>query len=331
MTLIERGAADVATGRAAEAPLPQPRGRLSAGVFEALRTDRPWDADLRADSDADAQVVLWTLYELHYHGIAGVDPEREWDPDVLRIRRHLERDFEAELRSRASAVNLEPDEPVARLSALIEGYDGLSVAQFVQRRAHADQVREMLAHRSIYHLKEADPTSWVVPRLGVVSKAALLEVQFDEYGNGDPNRLHHELFRRGMADSGMNIDYGHYIDDAPSEILAMNNAMSMFGLHRRLRGAVLGHLAAFEATSSVPCRRMVQGLTRLGFPDSLVKYYDEHIEADAVHEQLALHTICAAFAQEHPEEWPEVLLGAHAALDLENRYARHILSVWEQP
>ena len=41
----------------------------------------------------------------------------------------------------------------------------------------------------------------------------------------------------------------------PVEILEQNNALSMFGLQRRLRGAAVGHLAAFEATSSLPSRR----------------------------------------------------------------------------
>ena len=40
--------------------------------------------------------------------------------------------------------------------------------------------------------------------------------------------------------------------------------MSLFGLHRRLRGALVGHLAAFEMTSSIPNRRYGDGLRRLG-------------------------------------------------------------------
>ena len=142
--------------------------------------------------------------------------------------------------------------------------------------------------RSIYHLKESDPTAWLVPRLAVRAKAALMELQYDEYGAGDPNRLHAHLFARGIEACGLRPEYGAYIDDVPLEVLEQNNAMSMFGLHRRLRGAALGHLAAFEATSSLPSRRMVAGLDRLGFPEEMIDYYAEHVEADAVHEQLAV-------------------------------------------
>lgn len=319
-------------GRAGNAPLPQPRGELSRALFTALGNGQPWqDALQAAESDEDAQVALWALYELHYHGVAGVAAEREWDPDLLRLRQRLESDFEARLRSRGPVLEDRPNDPVQQLIDLIEGHVGASISRFVQRQAEADQVRELLRHRSIYHLKEADPTSWVVPRLGVRSKAALMELQFDEYGDGDPNRLHHHLFRRGLVESGLCARYGHYIDEAPLEILEINNAMSLFGLHRRLRGAVLGHLAAFEATSSLPSRRMVGGLRRLGWSPSLVTYYTEHVEADAVHEQLVLRTICSAFHAEEPDQWPTVLLGAFSCLDLEDRYARRMLTQWEAP
>ena len=77
--------------------------------------------------------------------------------------------------------------------------------------------------------------------------------------------------------------------------------MSLFGLHRRLRGAALGHLAAFEATSSLPSRRMVAGPRAARLPDEMVDYYAEHVEADAVHEQLAVRTICGALLADEPE------------------------------
>lgn len=333
MSVLKDVAAEVAeqpaaAGRTVPPAIPQPRGVLSASLFAVLDAGRIWTSDVAPESDADLHIALWALYELHYRGLHGVDAEREWDPDLLRLRRQLEAEFEAELWARLPEIDVRPADPVQQLLDLIEGHDGRSVSRFVQRRATSEHVLEMLRHRSIYHLKEADPTAWVVPRLGVMSKAALMELQFDEYGDGDPNRLHHELFRRGMLDSGLCAEHGHYINEVPTEILEMNNAMSLFGLHRRLRGAVLGHLAAFEATSSMPCRRMSQGLQRLGFPQSLVHYYEEHIEADAVHEQLALRTICASFYEEAPTEWRTVLLGAFSCLDLEDRYAGVALATW---
>ena len=118
------------------------------------------------------------------------------------------------------------------------------------------------------------------------------------------------------------------LDEVPLEVLEQNNAMSLLGLHRRLRGAALGHLAAFEATSSMPSRRMAQGLERLGFPAEIVGYYTEHVEADAVHEQLAARTICGRLVELEPALADEVFFGAFTCLDLEDRFARWMLAQW---
>lgn len=309
---------------------PKPRGELSQWLFSMLENGPMEPASLPriqpTDRD-DFHIALWTLYELNYRGLDDVDDSLEWDPAVLTIRHRLETEFERTLRERLRPVELSG--PFAEaLFSLIDSDDGPSIAAFVRQHADRDQVLDLLRHRSIYHLKESDPVAWVVPRLSVAVKAALMELQYDEYGCGDPRRLHSGMFARGMDASGMSPAYGAYIDDAVVEVLEQNNAMSLFGLNRRLRGAALGHLAAFEATSSLPSRRMAQGLARLEFPAEVIAYYTEHVEADAVHEQLAIRTICAAFVADEPGLTDDVLFGASTCLDLESRFATRLLSGW---
>src|SRR5215207_259937 len=310
---------------------PKARGELSAALFGALRTSEDrWDAVLRiepTDTD-DAQISLWTLYELHYRGFEDVEDGFEWHPQALELRTSLERDFEDRLRSRLDVPTL--GEPFAEsLFAFISDHDGPSVAAYVQRAADKDQALELLRHRSVYHLKESDPIAWVVPRLPTEPQAALMELQYDEYGAGDPNRLHSHLFAAGLEACGLRPDEGAYVDDAPLEVLEQNNAMSFFGLHRRLRAAALGHLAAFEATSSLPSRKMAQGLSRLGFPQEMIGYYEEHVEADAVHEQLAVRTICGSLVAGEPALVPDVVFGAATCMELEDRFARRMLENWQ--
>lgn len=307
---------------------PKARGPLSAALFDALHgTERPsWDELLPADED-DHQLSLWVLYELSFRGFDDVDPALEWDPDLLDLRGRLERPLEARWRERAAEV--EVGEPFAdELMRLIEDDEGASLAAVVQRDATREQVLELLRWRSIYHLKEADPTSFTLPRLPVRAQAALAALQYDEYGGGDPARLHRHLFARGLSDAGLRPDEGAYLDDAPAIVLEQNNALSMFGLHRRLRGASLGHLASFEASSSLPSRKMAGGIRRVGLPDSLAAYYDEHVEADAVHEQLAVRLICGTLVEDEPETRADVVLGAFTCLDLENRFAEWVLERW---
>jgi hypothetical protein len=244
------------------------------------------------------------------------------------VRRDLEDDLEGRLRSRWSGPPTYEGSFAEAFFAEVAAHEGPSLARFVQRHATADQAMELLQARSVYHLKESDPVAFSVPRLPVAARAALMELQYDEYGDGRPERLHAHLFAEGMAALGLNPAEGAYVDQAPLEVLEQNNAMSLFGLHRRHRGASVGHLAAFEATSSGPCRKMAQGLERLGLAPEMRAYYEEHVEADAVHEQLAVRLVCQPLIEAEPETEADVWFGAFTCLDQEDRVAHHYLERW---
>ena len=315
--------------------LPKPRGGLSEWLVSRLSSPDATGASGASpspDSWDDECLALWTLHELSYRGFEDADDRAEWHPTVLGLRHELESALEDRLRSRweaagPTAVDV-PAEVPAALAALVASDDGPSLADHVRRRADREQVLELLRQRSLYHLKESDPTTFVVPRLPVRAKAALMELQYDEYGDGDPNRLHAHLFARGLEGVGLRAEYGAYVDDAIPENLEMNNAGSLLGLHRRLRGAAMGHLAAFEMTSSIPSRKMVQGLDRVGLAGPMSDYYDEHVEADAIHEHLAARDICGSLAEDEPDQAPEILFGAFTCLDVEARFATAMLGAW---
>ncbi|WP_347233239.1 iron-containing redox enzyme family protein [Cryobacterium sp. MDB2-33-2] len=126
-----------------------------------------------------------------------------------------------------------------------------------------------------------------MPRLTGRAKAALIEIQADEYGGGRVERMYSVLFAATMRGVGLDDRYGAYVDAVPAITLASFNTMSLFGLNRRLVGALVGHLAAFEMTSAIPNRLYADGFQRLGFDDAVTEYFDEQVEADAVHEQIA--------------------------------------------
>ncbi len=99
----------------------------------------------------------------------------------------------------------------------------------------------------------------------------------------------------------------------PGTTMATVNLMSMFGLHRRWRGAIVGHLAGFEMTSTEPNRRYAQALRRLGFDRDALHFYDEHVEADATHEVLAAKHLAGGLAEQDPSLADDILFGAAAA------------------
>ncbi len=325
--------------------LPPARGPMGIALHALLLTSAPVHPDAalppglapvldpaEAPVPEDAAQCLWVLHELHYRGFADVDDAWEWSPVLMPLRQALEQALERRLRERFAAGwgPVDPDDDVTALvTRIIEADAAPSLARHLQRHGTRDQALALLRQRSLYHLKEADPTSWVVPRLTAAPKAALVEVQSDEYGDGDPERLHHRLFEKGMTAAGLDPSYGRYVGEATLPILEQNNAVSMFGLQRRLRGAAVGHFAAFEATSAVPSRQLAQGLRRLEVGEAMAGYYDEHVEADAVHEHLALVGVCGALVAEEPGLLADVAFGAWACLDLEARTATDMLARWD--
>lgn len=316
--------------------LPQACGPVSRRVVDMLHDRRSSFAlsvgEGPVTTDRDVQLALWTIYELSYRGFSRVDPGHEWDPELVALRRTLEGRFERELRGATRAqVEDQLDEGgdvgdiVLRMA---EGDPGPRLASYLRRQATADQMREFLAERSVQQLKESDPQAFLVPRLRGAAKVALAELQYDEFGAGRPEALHQDLFAQTLEAVGLDPGYGAYVETVSALSLASANVMSLFALNRRLTAAGVGHFAAFEASSSVPSRRISAGLTRLGL-GSAAPYFDEHVEADAVHEQIAAREVCGAVVAEEPALLRDVVFGAACALHLDALFADDLLTRWQ--
>jgi hypothetical protein len=336
--------------------IPEPRGPISTALFRTLagmpgndggagvdELRRLVTAQLPATTDIigddDVQVALFCLYELHYSGLDGVSDDWEWEPALIQVRRLLEKPFEAALRSAAQSAAGETNMPPASeltsdavadvLFGLAAGDTGPSVSRYVAKKATLEQLKEFLIHKSVYQLKEADPHTWAIPRLTGRPKAALVEIQADEYGGGRPERMHSALFARTLRGLGMDDQYGAYVNTVPAVSLAAVNLMSLFGLNRRLRGAITGHLAIYEMTSSQPNRLYGNGFRRHGFDADVTHYFDEHVEADAVHEQIAGRDLAGGLVEAEPGLLDDVMFGATAVMAIDGRLSAHLLACWE--
>ncbi|MGR4880316.1 iron-containing redox enzyme family protein [Streptomyces sp. LARHCF249] len=309
------------------------RGALSRAVVEALRTGRPpvcaTAGVLRADPwGEDLQLALYLLYELHYRGFDGVADDLEWDADLLRLRHALESRFLHALRTDLADAPRSVEEAFAPL--LVEPVDlSGSLSHRLETEGELWQLREYAALRSLYHLKEADPHAWVIPRLTGRAKAAMVAIEYDEFGAGRPERIHARLFADLMAGLGLDPAYGRYLDQAPAALLATVNLMSFLGLHRALRGALVGHFACVEVTSSPGSRRLAKAMRRCGAGPAAEHFYAEHVEADAVHEQVVRHEVIGGLLADAPELEPDIAFGCAATLLLEDRLATHIRTAWD--
>ena len=323
------------------AQLPPPRGPLTLALLDYLRRDPAstrvkqtrltWSgATAEAATDHDLQLALWLAYELHYRGLEGVDDAWEWHRGLVEATQEWEALLLDALVSVTAGTSMEgePGTVAPRLFQLAAGDGGPSLSQALMREATIDQFREFLIHRSIYHLKEGDPHTWGIPRLSGSVKAAMVTIQADEYGSGVTEAMHAQLFRSLLAGWGLDTRYGHYLDRVPGVTLLTSNIISMFGLNRRFRGALVGHLAMFEMTSSVPNSRYARGHRRLGGSERAARFFDEHVVADAVHEQIAAYDLAGGLAATEPRLSDDILFGARCAAYADEQFAAWVLSRW---
>jgi hypothetical protein len=284
----------------------------------------------RADAlaDDDLQLTLWCCYALHYRSFAGVHDGWEWEPALLGARRALEDALLARLVDEVGPVpGVRAPEVIPAIDALVDG-DGPSLSAFVEERGTYEQMREFLVHRSAYQLKEADPHTWAIPRLTGATKAAFVAIQHDEYGEGRAPAVHAQLFADTMRAFDLDPTFGAYVDLLPGVTLATDNLVSMFGLHRRWRAACVGHLALFEMTSVTPMGRYSRALRRLGFGEGARRFYDVHVRADAVHEQIARDEMLGSLLADEPGRAGEVLFGARCVALVERRFTERLLEAW---
>jgi hypothetical protein len=313
------------------AVLPRARGPLSGAVVSLLRDGVLPSPDVTdvAGADpfgADLAVALHTCYELHYQGFVDVDEDWEWSPELLAFRRELEQVFESALRA---AVPASDDVTTVLDELLVEAVPGTGVSHFLRDDGEWWQFREYVVHRSIYHHKEADPHALVIPRLSGRAKAALVAVEFDEFGGGHADRVHAQLYRDLMAATDLDAGYLHYFDDVPAPVITVVNMMSLFGLHRRLRAAMVGHFAAAEITTAPSAARMVKAIQRLGGGEDVTHFFAEHVEADAVHEQVLRHDVVGDLLDREPDLAADVVFGVRATEFLEARFGEHVLAAWQ--
>jgi len=83
-------------------------------------------------------------------------------------------------------------------------------------------------------------------------------------------------------------------------------------------------------TSSVPNRRYARGLRRLGFDTpAATRFFDEHVEADAVHENVAAVDLAGGLARDEPALAGQIVWGAQALMALDRLWGEHVVGAWE--
>jgi hypothetical protein len=261
----------------------------------------------------DLQLALYVSYELHHRGFADVDPRWEWDPGVLQFRARLEEAFGTALREDVGDVSAcTADDEIRRLCTRPS-----ALADYLREHGTWTQMREYFVHRSVHRLKIDDAGAWAT--------YAMTPAEFDQSVSGTPQRAPRCRFADVLSAAGLDDSYLHYLDEVTPEALALVNMMSMFGLHRNLRGAATGQVAATKITIRRASAGLLDALLRLGAPQPCVQFYRDHA---ATSDAPPRCETVGALLEREPELEPDVVLGIRAFELLEDRFANRLLTCW---
>jgi hypothetical protein len=81
-------------------------------------------------------------------------------------------------------------------------------------------------------------------------------------------------------------------------------------------------------TSLPSSRRLAEAMERVGAGPAAVRLYTEHVEADAVHEQLVRREVIDGLLGDEPELEPDVVFGIDATVWVEDRFGAALLTAW---
>lgn len=291
------------------------------------------------DQDAALDAAHRTLYVLGAQqgwSPVGAARDNEHDLTLIAVRLELERAFEAQLARCAAVPEDLPQDPAAFAPWVEElattrpmPFEGPSLGAHHRERTTLDQLREVVAQRSLFFLKEPDPWTMVIPSLHGRAKAGLIDLILDEYGWGRYDQMHSTVYEVLMGKLGLETGYDHYVDQTPWQALAGLNYQAMLARHRRLCRRMYGYVLLTEATSPGAMRNYLAAYARAGVDDpDVLRFYELHIDADEGHADVALNEVVMPVVREEPDARQEVARGVVEGRWVDELLSAHLLASW---
>lgn len=313
------------------------RQRLERAFDEALRvsaivTHAAFDWVL-VDALDDAHRALYALYADRVWR-APKQPRPEYaDTGLRRIRMNLEFGFRHHLarkRGFRPLVKADTGQSTAYwVQSLAFGphpHDAERWGEFARENVSLDQLKEVVAQRSLFFLREPDPWVYAIPTLNGVAKAGLLDLLLDEYGWGKLERMHSSIYEELLEALGLPARIDHFESSSSWQYLATLNHQWMCALTPEHSHRLLGTIYLTEATSPDAMTNYLAAWKRLGIVDPAVtEFYELHVTADENHREVALNEVVLPACGDDPAALQEVATGIFDARTLEAEFADHLV------
>ncbi|HEX2042367.1 MAG TPA: iron-containing redox enzyme family protein [Acidimicrobiales bacterium] len=229
----------------------------------------------------DEALTLLAVHDLHLAPIddLGDRARHQHHPAVAALKLRLEERYLERLGSH-DAAPAGPGDTVAAVRALAAEDLVPAVYRWVAGEAPAEELFEFLAVEGGPDGGFDDMVAACQMGLDGEPKLELARNYWDEMGRGEPSAVHTELHRRLARATGLGPVPR---TELPVEALERALLGSLLATNRWLQPEMVGALGLIEMQAGPRCRKVVEGLRRVGAPDDALAFYLEHAAADPRH------------------------------------------------
>ncbi|MBP2329646.1 hypothetical protein JOF56_010031 [Kibdelosporangium banguiense] len=178
--------------------------------------------------------------------------------------------------------------------------------RFLAEQATLDQFKSVVADFAVDGLVESQSHLGIIRRLPAKARTTVLRVLIDEFGCGNDDQEHAQLYTRLVTELGMPTELEYYVGVAPEECFAYVNLFHWFADRASAPEYFLGAYAYFESSVLYAFRSYAKASKRLGIVND--KYYTEHLYIDAYHSKQMRGSI-SALERHRPVDLAKVWTG----------------------
>ena len=222
----------------------------------------------------------------------------------------------AELEARTEPVESR-DEWRRRLDSLLaEERAGNDAGRYLAEQATREEFTFVVREFALDGLTEAQNFFPAIPRLPIRAQMALMRVLIDEFGCGNLDQAHSQLYRSLLAELGLPQDLQSFLETTADETYEFINVFYWLTQRAPAIEYFLGALAYLEASIPHAFTYQARASERLGVRGG--RYYTEHLHIDTFHMREMQLTI-KEYEDVHGLDATRVWVGARLLSELIGR------------
>ncbi len=168
-------------------------------------------------------------------------------------------------------------------SLLAQERAGSAASDYLAEVASREQFTVVVTEFALDGLTEAQNFFPAVARLPIRAQMPLMRVLIDEFGCGNLQQAHSQLYRNLLIELGLPLDLNSYLNRTSDETYAFLNVFYWLAQRATHVEYFLGALAYLEASIPTVFTYYARACERLGIENR--QYYTEHVHIDSFHMQ----------------------------------------------